>query len=84
MVELDHGTVVSCVSGPKRPHDKVAVADMHKDFKECLGNKVGFKGFGLPVEKHKSEVELKFEGDTYKMSHGRFRLLTIIYWTMFT
>lgn len=40
VVTLDLSTVVSCVSGPKRPHDKVAVTDMKKDFTDCLTNKV--------------------------------------------
>lgn len=41
VVTLDLGTVVSSVSGPKRPHDRVSVVDMKIDFKNCLTNKVG-------------------------------------------
>lgn len=41
VVTLDLGTVVSSVSGPKRPHDRVSVVDMKIDFKNCLINKVG-------------------------------------------
>lgn len=40
-MELNLRTVVPCCSGPKRPQDKVAVADMKKDFESCLGAKVG-------------------------------------------
>lgn len=40
VVTLDLETVVSCVSGPKRPHDKVAVTEMKSDFLNCLTNKV--------------------------------------------
>ena len=43
IVELDLSTVVSCCSGPKRPHDRVAVTDMKEDFNQCLINKIGFK-----------------------------------------
>ena len=43
IVELDLSTVVPCCSGPKRPHDKVAVTEMKDDFLSCLTNKVGFK-----------------------------------------
>lgn len=39
-VTLDLATVVSSVSGPKRPHDRVSVSNMKKDFNECLTNKV--------------------------------------------
>lgn len=40
VVELDLATVVSSVSGPKRPHDRVSVVEMKKDFNNCLTNKV--------------------------------------------
>lgn len=40
VIELDLGTVVSSVSGPKRPHDRVAVTEMKIDFLNCLTNKV--------------------------------------------
>ena len=43
VVELDLSGVVPCCSGPKRPHDRVAVTDMKSDFKTCLSNKTGFK-----------------------------------------
>ena len=40
VVELDLGTVTPSMSGPKRPHDRVAVTDMKSDFQTCLTNKV--------------------------------------------
>ena len=40
VITLDLGTVVSSVSGPKRPHDRVSVTDMKEDFLSCLTNKV--------------------------------------------
>lgn len=40
IVTLDLSTVVSSVSGPKRPHDRVSVSDMKMDFRSCLVNKV--------------------------------------------
>jgi aconitate hydratase len=39
--ELDLGTVMSCVSGPKRPQDKIFVTDLKEEFKTCLTNKIG-------------------------------------------
>jgi len=41
--ELDLSTIVPCCSGPKRPHDRVAISDMKTDFTQCLSNKPGFK-----------------------------------------
>lgn len=40
VVVLDLDTVVTSVSGPKRPHDRVSVVDMQQDFRSCLTNKV--------------------------------------------
>lgn len=40
VVTLDLGTVVSSVSGPKRPHDRVSVTNMKNDFNTCLTSKV--------------------------------------------
>lgn len=42
---LDLSTVVTSVSGPKRPHDRVSVSDMHNDFRACLTNKVNYSIF---------------------------------------
>ncbi|KAM7449009.1 Aconitate hydratase mitochondrial [Porites harrisoni] len=70
IVELDLSTVTPSLSGPKRPHDRVAVSDMKQDFIDCLNNKVGFKGFGIPADKQSLEVPFTFEGQEYKLSHG--------------
>ncbi|XP_003695791.1 cytoplasmic aconitate hydratase [Apis florea] len=70
VVTLDLGTVVSSVSGPKRPHDRVSVVDMKTDFKNCLTNKVGFKGFGLSPEKVDTVGLFEYEGKDYKLRHG--------------
>lgn len=40
VVTLDLGSVASSVSGPKRPHDRVSVANMKADFRQCLTSKV--------------------------------------------
>lgn len=48
IMELDLASVEPCMSGPKRPHDKVTVSAMPKDFRDSLTAPVGFKGFDLP------------------------------------
>lgn len=40
VITLDLSTVVSSLSGPKRPHDRVSVSQMKEDFSACLTNKV--------------------------------------------
>ncbi|CAH1283635.1 unnamed protein product [Diabrotica balteata] len=69
-VGLDLSTVVSSVSGPKRPNDRVSVVDMKRDFTECLSNKIGFKGFGLKPEKLNAVAKFMFDGKQYELRHG--------------
>lgn len=42
-----------------------------------MPNKVGFKGFGVPAEKVKSEATFKFEGKEYTLKHGSVVLAAI-------
>lgn len=70
VVTLDLSTVVSSVSGPKRPHDRVSVSDMQIDFRNCLVNKVGFKGYGLTPTKVDTVGKFQYEGKDYELKHG--------------
>uniref|UniRef100_A0A6M2DYK7 aconitate hydratase n=1 Tax=Xenopsylla cheopis TaxID=163159 RepID=A0A6M2DYK7_XENCH len=70
-VTLDLSTIVTSVSGPKRPHDRVAVSEMKQDFEQCLTNKVGFKGFGLAPARLQDAGEFTWsDGKKYKIGHG--------------
>ena len=51
IMELNLDDVKPCVSGPKRPHDRVEVAKMQEDFRSCLTAPVGFKGFNIAEDK---------------------------------
>ena len=51
VLELDLSAVEPCISGPKRPHDKISLSEVKKDFTDCVPNKVGFKGFGVAADK---------------------------------
>jgi aconitate hydratase len=62
VLELDLNTVEPCISGPKRPHDRVPLSQVKKDFSDCVPNKVGFKGFGVPADKVKVQQNLTING----------------------
>jgi aconitate hydratase len=49
-MELDLSTIKPCLAGPKRPHDRVELSTMKKDFNSCLSSAVGFKGYGIPED----------------------------------
>jgi len=68
IMELDLASVVPCLSGPKRPHDRVAMDQMQTDFKACLTNPVGFKGFGIGEDKLADSS--KIEGTEHELKHG--------------
>ncbi|KAI8046804.1 cytoplasmic aconitate hydratase [Drosophila gunungcola] len=70
-VTLDLSTVVTSVSGPKRPHDRVSVSSMCEDFKSCLSSPVGFKGFAVPPSALSASGEFQWDdGKSYKIGHG--------------
>lgn len=69
-IELDLNNVQSAISGPKRPHDRIDVADSKTDFHACLTNPVGFKGFGLEDSKLAATATFEHEGQNYSIKHG--------------
>ncbi|KAG2682276.1 hypothetical protein I3760_11G184300 [Carya illinoinensis] len=68
--ELDLVDVESCVSGPKRPHDRVPLKEMKADWHACLDNQVGFKGFGVPKEEQDKVAKFPFHGQPAELKHG--------------
>jgi len=77
ILELDLSSVVPCLSGPKRPHDRVEMSKMKQDFSDCLTNDVGFKGFGLTAEEAKKEHTFSFEGTDYTLKNGSLVIAAI-------
>ncbi|GMY11163.1 aconitate hydratase 1 [Fagus crenata] len=62
--------VEPCVSGPKRPHDRVSLREMKADWHACLDNKVGFKGFAVSKESQNKVVEFTYHGTPAQLRHG--------------
>jgi aconitate hydratase len=61
-MELDLSTVRPSLAGPKRPHDRVELANMKTDFTNSLPNAVGFKGYGIAQDKLSSSSKFTFDG----------------------
>lgn len=70
IMNLDLASVQPSLSGPKRPHDRVDMAALPKDFKTGLTNKVGFKGYGLQQSETGKTVKINYEGKDYTLGHG--------------
>lgn len=70
IMNLDLASIQPSLSGPKRPHDKVSMADLPKEFKSGLTAKVGFKGYGLTEAESNKSKKFTFEGKEYELSNG--------------
>ncbi len=69
-LELDLGTVVPSIAGPKRPQDRVALKDAAPAFKAELT-----KGLGVPANDVNTSV--KVAGKNYELTHGDVVLAAI-------
>ncbi|KAK6919364.1 Aconitase A/isopropylmalate dehydratase small subunit, swivel domain [Dillenia turbinata] len=69
-LELNLEDVEPCISGPKRPHDRVPLKEMKADWHSCLDNKVGFKGFAVPKEAQNKVAKFSFHGQPAELKHG--------------
>lgn len=69
-IEMNLDNVVSSISGPKRPHDRIDVADAKSDFDACLVAEEGFKGFGLQPNHVNASGTFQYQGQEYNISHG--------------
>ena len=76
-LELDLSTVEPCISGPKRPHDRVPLSQTKTDFTQCLPNKVGFKGFGVAPEKINIAQKFTQNGQEFTLRNGSVVLAAI-------
>ncbi|KAG0552899.1 hypothetical protein BDA96_01G547700 [Sorghum bicolor] len=69
-LELNLEEVEPCLSGPKRPHDRVTLKNMKSDWLSCLDSDVGFKGFAVPKKSQGKVAEFSFHGTPAKIKHG--------------
>ncbi len=70
VLELDLGTVVPSIAGPKRPQDRVALKDAAGAFAAELT-----KGLGVPA--NEAGTSVKVAGKNYELTHGDVVLAAI-------
>jgi aconitate hydratase len=58
-LDLDISPIVPCVSGPKRPQDRIEVPALKDRFSALLGMPVAEGGFGIPAAAHANKVRVK-------------------------
>ncbi|HXR00990.1 MAG TPA: aconitate hydratase AcnA [Pseudomonas sp.] len=82
-LELDMGTVVASLAGPKRPQDRVALPDVAQAFDDFLGlalkpskheegrlESEGGGGVAVGNAEQVGEAEYQYEGATYRLKNG--------------
>ncbi len=69
-VELDIGTVVPTLAGPKRPQDRVALSAMKTSFGKALKAPVKERGFGLGEPELATKVNVTARGQNVDLAHG--------------
>jgi len=67
---LDLATVEPSLAGPKRPQDRVALAQMKTAFRQALTAPVKERGFGLAAEDLPRTATVKMGGETTQIGHG--------------
>ena len=52
VLELDLSTIVPCVSGPKRPQDRINLPELKSKFHELMSAPIASGGYGKPSDEH--------------------------------
>jgi len=69
-LELDLGSVVPSLAGPKRPQDRVPMSELKETFNKALTAPVKERGFELKQEVLANEATFGTNGGSQKMKHG--------------
>jgi aconitate hydratase len=69
-LELDLGSVVPSLAGPKRPQDRVALTDMKSVFQKALTAPVKERGYELKTEAVNRKGKVGTNGGSYEIGHG--------------
>ncbi len=74
-IELDLGSIVPSLAGPKRPQDRVNLSDMHTQFAEALSAPASQRGFELSEEQLNNQGTIT--GTDLHIGHGTVTLASI-------
>ena len=69
-LHLEMSTVEPCLAGPKRPQDRIRLADMKKEFKASLLAPIGNRGFELPEEDLSRTASVSNGDQSIEIGHG--------------
>lgn len=75
LVELDLSQVVPCVSGPKRPQDRVSLDSLATSFNQSLLSPLAERGFAIAPEK--KDVTVSLADGSGQIGHGSVIIASI-------
>ena len=75
-LELDLGTVVPSVAGPKRPQDRIELPNLKREFAASFSKPVTESGFGKPAAEIGKSVAVA-EGNGFSVGHGSVLIAAI-------
>ena len=70
LLELDLSSVLPALAGPKRPQDRVNLADMKSHFLESLTAPLGHHGHGLDNSNLSNSAIVESNGNKFDLNHG--------------
>ena len=70
LLELDLSSVMPALAGPKRPQDRVDLANMKSHFIESLTAPLGHQGHGLEKDDLSNSAIVESDGNRYDLNHG--------------
>ena len=70
LLELDMGTVMPALAGPKRPQDRVLLARVQQSFRASLGAPKAARGFELAAAQQRSSAVVRNNGSSATIGHG--------------
>jgi len=70
VLKLDLGTIEPSMAGPKRPQDRVSLADVKRAFRQSLQAPVKERGFGLGEEDLSRTAAVAANGSSATIGHG--------------
>ncbi len=76
-IELDLGTVVPSIAGPKRPQDRVGLTEAKAAFRQCLRAPIKDRGYGLTEEQIGRSAEIRNGQSSVRLTHGSVAIAAI-------
>ena len=70
LLELDLSSVLPALAGPKRPQDRVDLANMKSHFIESLTAPLGHQGHGLESQDLSNSAIVERDGNRFDLNHG--------------